>query len=339
MKKSLQNPSRVLRAAIVGAGLMGRWHADAIPRVGGAVSAIVDRDPQRAAQLARQHPKAQVTAELESVIGSGLADVVHVCSPLETHEALATRALGAGLHALIEKPLAESAEATAKLLRLAEARGVLLCPVHQFLFQPGVLQAQTTVKSIGPLLHLDAVTCSAGAETTGLDRERVIAEILPHPLSLIARVAGQPIADIEWQLQHPTRGELRASGQIGNLSVSMLISMGGRPTANTLRLIGERGTAHVDLFHGFAVVERGEVSRLRKIAHPFALAGGTFVSAGTNLAARAVRRESAYPGLRELVRRFYHAIEIGGEPPISASETLEVARGRDALIRKMAGGG
>jgi len=325
-----------LRAAIVGAGLMGRWHADAIPRAGGIVSAIVDPDRQRATQLARQHAKAQVASDLGSVIADGLADVVHLCAPLETHETLATQVLGAGLHALIEKPLAQTAEATAKLLRLADSKGVLLCPVHQFLFQPGVLRAQMAIPKIGPLLHLDAVTCSAGAETTGLDHERVVAEILPHPLSLIARLAGQAVSNIEWQLQHPARGELRASGQMGKISVSLLISMGGRPTANALRLIGERGTAHVDLFHGFAVVERGAVSRLRKIAHPFALAGGTLLSAGTNLASRAVRGESAYPGLRELVHRFYHALQTDDEPPISASEILEVARARDVLLRKMA---
>jgi predicted dehydrogenase len=335
MKKSLIHSPPTLRAAVVGAGLMGRWHADAIPRVGGVVSVIVDPDRQRAAQLARHHPEAQIASGLEAVVAERLADVVHVCTPLETHEALAAPALGAGLHVLVEKPLAENVETTSKLVRLAHAQGVLLCPVHQFLFQPGVLRTQSALPKIRPLLHVDAVTCSAGAEMDGLDRDRVVAEILPHPLSLIARLVDARVSRIVWQVQHAARGELRATGQLGDVSVSMLISMAGRPTANALRLIGERGTAHVDLFHGFAVVERGAVSRLQKIAHPFALAGGTLFSAGTNLASRAMRRESAYPGLRELIRGFYEAVQTGGGSPVGASEILEVARARDALIGKM----
>ncbi len=338
MKNVASNSSRSLRAAIVGAGLMGRWHADAVRRIGAKVSAVVDADRRRAAELAKRHPSAEAATELEPVIAGQLADVVHICTPAETHTVLATQALEAGLHALVEKPLAETAEATSGLLALAESRGLQLCPVHQFLFQPGVLRAGKSLEKIRPLLHLDAMICSAGAEQDALESDRVAADILPHPLSLVARLVSGPIRDGHWQMRHPARGELRADGQIGSVTVSLLISMGGRPTANLLRLIGAGGTIHVDLFHGFAVLEAGAVSRTRKITHPFTLAGGTLVSATGNLLSRAARGESAYPGLRELVHRFYHAVQTGGQPPISSGEILDVAVVRDALLEQMSRG-
>ena len=57
-------------------------------------------------------------------------------------------------------------------------------------------------------------------------------------------------------------------------------------------------------------------------------------AAGWNLAARAVRRESAYPGLRTLVSEFYRAAASDGRiaPPITPEESIAVAEGRDRIV-------
>ena len=114
-------------------------------------------------------------------------------------------------------------------------------------------------------------------------------------------------------------------------SVEILVSLGGRPTRNELRLIGEHGTVFIDFFHGFAVVEGDTVSRAHKIAHPFLEAGATAGAAAVNLANRALRSQPAYPGLRELLTATYAAIRDGGPPPVTPGETLAVARARDRL--------
>jgi len=312
---------------------MGRWHAEAIARAGGIVSVLVDSDCRRAASLASRHAGAHVIASFEDAARLGPVDVAHVCTPRETHESLARQALQAGMHVLVEKPMTPTAGATAELLQLADSRGLLLCAAHQLLFQPGVLRARAALHSIGPLLHVDAVACSAGADNhADHERDRVAADILAHPLSLLARILPEPLAEVDWRLQHPIAGEVWATASVGYVSVSVLVSMRGRPTRNTLRLIGGRGTIHVDLFHGFHVVEGGTVSRGRKVARPLMLSAATLRAAATNLVSRAFRREVAYPGLRELVRRFYRAIERGNGPPISSRELLDVAATRDALI-------
>ncbi len=328
---------RALRAAIVGAGLMGRWHADAISRVGGTVAVIVDRDWPRACALAARHAGCRAVADFSAVTRDRAADVAHLCTPLETHEALVMQALQAGMHVLVEKPLAQTAAATAALLQRAETQGLLLCPVHQLLFQPGVLHAQQACHTIGPLLHIDFIACSAGADGRSPgEHDRLIADILPHPLSLLARMLPERLATVAWHVQHPMAGELRATGTDGTLSVSVLVSTHGRPTANMLRLIGRKGTLSVDLFHGFhvglQVSERWAKSRMYKIAHPFLFAGGALYAATRNLVSRAVRREVAYPGLRELIQRFYRAVRQEAAPPISTREILDVATVRDHLI-------
>ncbi len=335
MKGQPGKPHTAPRVAIVGAGLMGHWHADAVRRIGGTISAIVDRDALKAAQLLRLHPEARITADFVSVLKADLADVAHICTPAHTHEVLARQAIEAGLHLLVEKPLTETTETTAKLLQLAESKGLLLCPVHQFLFQPGVLRAQNAIGKFGALLHVDTLICSAGAERGSQDADLVVADILPGPLSLIATLMPNAIGNATWRVEHAAKGELRASTSVEKVSISVLVSLNGRPTVNTLRLIGERCSVHVDLFHGYSVVEPGTVSRTRKIAHPFLRSVATILSATANLASRARRREPAYPGLRELIRRFYESLRMGGNAPVSAAETIAVAAARDRILSEM----
>jgi hypothetical protein len=102
-----------------------------------------------------------------------------------------------------------------------------------------------------------------------------------------------------------------------------------------LRVVADAGSVEADLFHGFAVRRSPSVSRSAKITQPFRNAGLEIVSASGNLARRAVRREPAYPGLRELVRLFYASVSNGSQSPISFSETLDVARARDVIMERM----
>ncbi|HLZ29820.1 MAG TPA: Gfo/Idh/MocA family oxidoreductase [Chloroflexota bacterium] len=321
-----------VRAAVVGAGLMGRWHADALTRVGGRLVAVVDPVEERAAALASNY-SATTAATLDELLKHMAVDVVHVTAPLASHAALVLSALAAGCHVLVEKPLAESLATTCRLLDAAQRADRLLCPVHQFLFQDGFLQAVQAVQRIGPLLHVDAVACSAGA--VNHDPDALLPEILPHPLALVGRLCPGKLADAAWHIQHPRPGELRATTVLGQVSIGLLLSSAGRPTTNTLRLVAEHGTLHVDLFHGFCVVEPGEVSRARKIVHPFTLAGATLGAAGFNLLRRAARHEPAYPGLRTLIERFYAAVRGEADPPISPTESIAVASARATLVRAM----
>jgi len=133
-----------------------------------------------------------------------------------------------------------------------------------------------------------------------------------------------------WEIR-PARGEFRATLTTRQVCFSILISMNSRPTATGLRLLGTRGTVHVDLFHDFCVIESGTVSRWRKIVHPFDLATRSFLAAGGNLALRALTGEVAYPGLRSLIAHFYEAISGHSEPPIRREEAVQIAAVRDVL--------
>jgi predicted dehydrogenase len=298
-----------LRAAIAGAGLMGFWHARSIARVGGQIAAVCDVDEKAARRLASRFKGAHASTRLEDALERDKIDVLHVCTPLRTHFELASAALTRGIHVLVEKPITPDRAETERLYALAAEHRVLVCPVHQFPFQRGTRRALAKFGRIGQLLHFEATFCSAGgAGRSAGELDAIVAEILPHPLSLIQFFAPESLQEEGWLVSRPASGEFRATLAMRGICFSILISLNSRPTAATLRLLGTTGTIHVDLFHGFCTIEPGVVSKLRKVIHPFDLAVRTFVAACSNLMLRAWKGETAYPGLERLIRDFYLAI-------------------------------
>jgi predicted dehydrogenase len=326
------------RVAIIGAGLMGRWHADAVKRIGGRVTVIVDPDDGAREALGRRHPGARLAPDLDPSFVAQCATAAHVCTPLSTHAAMVTALVEAGVHSLVEKPFCETAESAVTLTSQAVSRGVLVCPVHQFVFQDGVRRLARWLPEMGAVRRVEFSTCSAGArsdDAAALDD--LIAEILPHPLSLIQTVLRLPVADVSWRVVHPSPGEFRALSTVGDAVVDVAISAHGRPTENTLRVITDGGSVIADLFHGFAVRNGPVVSRRSKITYPFTGSAKAFAGAAVNLARRSLRAEPAYPGLRELVRAFHVAIAVGGSSPIDASAVVDGAVARDRLVARIRG--
>lgn len=318
------------RVAIVGAGVMGRWHADAARHAGAIVAAVVDPRQEQAETLAGSGAVCTSLAEALPL----RIDVVHICTPLEAHLELSREALRAGCHVIIEKPVTPSRAESESLVREAEAADRLLVPVHQFVFQDGIQRIIAKRDSIGPLRHIEFATCSAGAETRADgDRDLVAAEIVPHAFALARALLGRSVGDLDWQLQRPLAGEwLFSATTPEGCTLSGLVSLSSRPTFATCRVLGAHGSAKADLFQGFALFEPDTSSTSYKVMRPIAVGLGTVSAAAWHLAGRAVRWERAYPGLRTLCTATYRAAMEGGAAPFRADEVVDVATARDRLV-------
>lgn len=331
----LQVSAPRLRAGIIGAGLMGRWHGEAIRRQGGRVTAIMDKDPAAAAALARLHSGAVAITNLDDLPAATRLDVLHICTPTPSHPRLAARAMEMGLHVLVEKPLAATAAETRDLLAQAAAQERLLCPVHQFLFQDGVIRARRHLARLMPIRHLELSIFSAGgSHLPAAHADSVLAEILPHPLSLLQEFLAKDVDQVAWSVQRPAHGELIVTACVAGTAVRIHLSLNARPTECALRLRGDGGSLDADLFHGYSCARHAGVSRAHKVMGPFATAAGGFAAASLNLIRRTVKWEPAYPGLRPLIGAFYAAVAGAGPSPLSASHILAVAAARDAISRE-----
>ncbi len=313
---------------------MGRWHGAAAQRAGARVLAVVDPDAQSGARLAKRFGATALTDIGQLFEHVPLPVVAHVCTPAASHVALAELLLQRGLHVVCEKPLALDAGSVARLYAAARAAGRQLCPVHQFAAQRGFTQALAQLPSLGTLCRIAFVFHSAGGSGNPADsHDTLVAEIVPHPLSLLARLQpGLPLQSIDWTVRSPLPGEWLAIGSHGTATVSIAISLSARPTEARAVIAGSAGTIGLDFFHGFATVGRGAPSRGDKMLRPFAAALTQLGAASRNAGRRAWSRESAYPGLRTLLERFYRALaDPGSAMPFAEAEVIEVYAACDRL--------
>ena len=82
--------------------------------------------------------RARPRASFDEVLADPTVDAVSIATPPATHHPLAKRALEAGKHVLVEKPLATTAADAEELVELAEREGLVLMPGHTFLYSAAV---------------------------------------------------------------------------------------------------------------------------------------------------------------------------------------------------------
>lgn len=322
-----------VKAAVIGAGMMGRVHASAAARAGAVVEIVADADPSRARALAASIGSWCQAMDIGELLAARRATVIHVCTPPAGHFATCTEALKMGANVICEKPVASDGRQVEALFDLARENNVQLCPMHQFPFQRGIQRVLSSGDRLGVVRHVSMEICTAGGSgLPGDARHQIALDILPHPLSLFRIFAEHPLANIEWKVSCASKGELAVTGVSGDVGLSALISTMGRPTSNSVRMIGERATATADLFHGFSVIESGNVSRLRKMSRPFVASGLTLGSAAANGLRRGLSGETEFPGLRELVRQFYLAVSGDSPGPVAPEATIDIAVARDKII-------
>ena len=131
-----------LRAGIIGAGFIGGVHAYAVRASGGVVTEVADSTPQSSMEAASRLGAEWGAESAEALITSDRVDVVHICTPNDTHYDLAMAAMHAGKAVICEKPLATSAERAAELAEVARRTGSVTAVPFVYRFYPSVREAR-----------------------------------------------------------------------------------------------------------------------------------------------------------------------------------------------------
>jgi predicted dehydrogenase len=171
--------------AVVGAGYWGPnliRNAQATPEL--QVRYLCDLDPDRARRVLGRYSTVAVSSSLEEVLADPDVQAVAVATPAGTHYDVASRALDAGRHVLVEKPLASCYADGAKLLTLAAERERVLMLDHTYCYTPAVQRLRELVRGgqLGELQYIDSVRINLGLVQPDID---VLWDLAPHDLSIL----------------------------------------------------------------------------------------------------------------------------------------------------------
>ncbi len=171
--------------AVVGAGYWGpnlirNFHAHPDTEV----KWICDLSEDRLARARLLAPTAKTTTDLDEVLGDGSVDGVAIATPAGTHALLALRALEAGKHVLVEKPLARTVEEGVKMVETADRLGLTLMTDHTFCYTGSVRKIADLIRTgeMGQLQYYDSVRINLGLIQSDID---VFWDLAPHDLSIL----------------------------------------------------------------------------------------------------------------------------------------------------------
>lgn len=150
-----------LRWAIIGTGRISRSIVADLGELGTDVTWVHSRNSERAAAFAAEFGIPRSTGDLDEVLSDVEVDVVYIATPFATHVELTRRALEAGKHVLVEKPIAMRADDVRELFRLARREGRFLMEAMWMKFNPAFLRLRAEIAS-GRLGEARAVRAGFG---------------------------------------------------------------------------------------------------------------------------------------------------------------------------------
>ena len=143
-----------------------------------------DIDHDQLERLSKRYPNLFYTINLDEILRDSAIDAVMIATPVSTHHELAKRALRAGKHAFVEKPLTATAEQGIELMEEAKARGLTLMVGHTFEYSPPVLKIKELISQneLGTIYYISSARVNLGLHQSDIS---VVWDLAPHDLSML----------------------------------------------------------------------------------------------------------------------------------------------------------
>jgi UDP-N-acetylglucosamine 3-dehydrogenase len=147
-----------LKVAVIGTGFWGKNQARVFATLDSTQLVSVCDSNAAVAQIVGAQFNVEYDTDVNHLLSRKDIDAVTVCTPTTTHKQIAERALMAGKHVLVEKPMTNTVSEAQTLLKLAERKGLRLMPGHIERFNPpvGYLKNLIDVGKLGRTILLIA---------------------------------------------------------------------------------------------------------------------------------------------------------------------------------------
>jgi len=348
---------RPLRAAVIGTGAISKEHlaflqvSDRAELVG-----VCDLSPAAASYAANKFG-ARAYTDYRQMLVEAQPDIIHILTPPQTHQWLATDCLERGMHVVCEKPIALSHDEFEQLWAVAQRCDRTLIEDHNYRFNEPVLAIQQLIDdgAIGTVQEVE-VRMALDIRSGG----RYADENLPSPVHrLPAGVVHDFVTHLSYLLlaflpvgesftgfdrvsaAWSNHGggdlfkydDLDATIICGNIHGRLRFSSYTQPDTFSITVRGNRGTAEVDLFQPF--LRYNGPHSLGKQLSPLVNHwhnGWGMVGASLRNFKNKVMQHTPYEGLHTLLDQTYQAIATGQTPPVTHADMAHTSQLIDALL-------
>jgi predicted dehydrogenase len=179
-----------IRAAVVGLGYLGRFHAQKYALLADCrLVGVVDSEAQVATRVAAE-VQAPAYGDYRQLLGK--VDAVSIVTPTPTHYDIARAFLESGAHVLVEKPITETTEQAERLIVAARQHRRVLQVGHLERFNPAILAAEAL------LTRPRFIECHrlAPFRERGTD-VNVVLDLMIHDIDLVQMIVGSPVSSLE----------------------------------------------------------------------------------------------------------------------------------------------
>lgn len=315
----------VLRAALVGAGMMGRNHARVLPTLDGVeLVAVVDENGDKHGVRGR----AELLRSLDE-LPAGSVDFAVVATPTAAHENTVLELLDLGAHVLVEKPIADSVDAGLRMALRASDKGLIGAVGHIERFNPAIqeLKNRMTAGEIGEVYQI--ATRRQGSFPERVGDVGVSKDLATHDIDLTAWISGSSYEFVFGQAAHKSGREhedmISVTGRLQNgVIVNHLVNWLSPMKERVVIVTGDKGTFVADTLTGDLTLHENGVFAIEWDS--FAAFRG--VTEGNVTRFAQAKREP----LRLELENFRNFVTSGSGQIVSMNEGIEVLKVAEAIL-------
>jgi len=310
-----------LRCAVVGAGYLGRFHAQKYASLADCELVGVADPSAEARERLRAELGVQGCADYRELLGR--TDAVSIATPTPLHHAVARDFLAAGAHVLVEKPVTATAAEARELIALAAAKGLVLQVGHLERFNP-VIVAVAGELSAPRFIESNRL---APFKPRGTDVS-VVLDLMIHDIDLIEHIVRSPIASIDAVGAPVFTDEI----DIANARIRFANGCVADATASRISLKSER---KLRVFQADAYLSIDLQQKLLSIVRkPSVIEDG--VPPKVDLEERSFGQGDA---LMDEIRAFVGAVRTGARPVVSGEDGLRALETATRIVELVERGG
>ncbi len=320
---------RVLRAAVIGIGRMGKEHARilaALPDV--ELVAVVDTNAEKRETCAKKHG---VSGETDYRNLPDL-DAVILATPTRTHAPMACHFLAQGVSTLVEKPIAKNLDEADAMIQAAQAGGAKLQIGHVERFNPAVIAL--TQQALSPRFIVSERISPFSFRSMDIG---VVLDLMIHDIDIILHLNHSEIRDIE----AAGFGFMTAAEDVANARITFADGCIANVTASRL---SDKSVRHIRVFAHEGYISMDYAKRKAVLYKPTSkLLDANFDPSRIDLSAFKELKDAVFPDLLSVsempmneheplaaeVESFLHAVRTDTEPLVSG------VHGRRALDTAM----